>query len=317
MQALIWNGERLRFVRDAPEPALLDGTVLVRVRLAGICSTDLQILRGYMGFRGILGHEFVGDVVGGPETLVGRRVVGEINFACQRCPDCAAGRHRHCPTRTVMGILGADGAFAELLRVPVENVHVVPEEISDAAAVFVEPLAAAIEASAQTASFAGGRALVLGAGKLGLLVAQALAERGDRVEVVCRNARAERLVAELGVTPVAAPARKRAYDLVVDATGDVAGLAAALAAVRPLGAIVLKSTVAGRHEIDLAPLVIDEVSLIGSRCGSFTPALAMLRAERVRVLPLLQQVVPLEEGAAALEGAGEPGALKIMLQPNA
>ena len=146
MRALIWDGAQLRFVADAPDPVVAPGSVVVRVRLAGICSTDLQILRGYMGFRGILGHEFVGEVLAGPDELLGKRVVGEINFSCRRCPDCLAGRPRHCPVRTVMGILGADGAFAESMRLPIENVRVLPETISDTAAVFVEPLAAAIEA---------------------------------------------------------------------------------------------------------------------------------------------------------------------------
>lgn len=316
MRALIWDGQRLRFVADAPDPAPADGAVVVRVRLAGICSTDLQILRGYMGFRGILGHEFVGDVVEGPEVLLGERVVGEINFSCQRCADCRAGRARHCPDRTVMGILGADGAFAEMLRLPVANVRRVPQTISDPAAVFVEPLAAAIEACDQTKPFAGGRSLVIGAGKLGLLVAQTLALRGDRVEILCRNPGVRSVVEQLGVTAVALPARPRSYDLVVDATGDAQGLAAAIDAVRPLGAIVLKSTVAARHEVDLAPLVVNEVSLIGSRCGDFDAAIAMLAAERVRVLPLLERIVPLRDGVAALESAGRAGALKVLLKPD-
>jgi threonine dehydrogenase-like Zn-dependent dehydrogenase len=317
VRALIWDGGQLRFVADAPDPVALPGTAIVRVRLAGICSTDLQILRGYMGFRGILGHEFVGEVVAGTDAMPGQRVVGEINFACRRCADCLAGRTRHCSTRTVMGILGADGAFAELLRVPLENLRRVPAGIPDAAAVFVEPLAAAIEACDQTTAFVGGRSLVIGAGKLGLLVAQALAARGDRVEVLCRNAAARVVAESLELAVMEPPVRPRAYDLVVDASGDPAGLGLAIDAVRPLGAIVLKSTIAARHDVDLAPLVINEVSLIGSRCGNFDAAIAMLAAERVRVLPLLERVLPLEEGVEALERAGRAGALKVMLQPNA
>jgi threonine dehydrogenase-like Zn-dependent dehydrogenase len=315
VRALIWDGRRARYVTDAPEPTLVAGTALVQIRLAGICSTDLQILRGYMGFRGILGHEFVGDVIAGETDLVGRRVVGEINFSCRRCPECHAGRARHCPTRTVMGILGADGAFAELLRVPVENLHPVPEEIDDQAAVFVEPLAAAIQASQQTAAFTGGRSLVLGAGKLGLLVAQTLATRGDRVEVACRNPRARSLVERLGLAPATTPLAARAYDLVVDATGDAAGFAAAMDAVRPRGAVVMKSTIAGRYDVDLAPLVINEVSLIGSRCGDFEPALELLYGEKIAVKPLIDAVSPLSRAEEALESAGRPGALKVLLKP--
>jgi threonine dehydrogenase-like Zn-dependent dehydrogenase len=317
VRALIWDGARLRFVEDAPDPVAVRGMAIVRVRLAGICSTDLQILRGYMAFRGILGHEFLGEVVNGPDALLGKRVVGEINFACHRCVDCSAGRARHCASRTVMGILGADGAFAELLRIPLENLRVVPEGIPDTAAVFVEPLAAAIEACDQTTGFAGERSLVVGAGKLGLLVAQALAARGDTVEVLCRTDSARAIAESLNLKVVAPPCRARAYDLVVDASGDASGLALAIESVRPLGAIVLKSTIATRHDVDLAPLVIDEVSLIGSRCGDFDAALEMLAAERIRVLPLLEQVLPLEEGTEALERAGRAGALKVMLQPNA
>jgi threonine dehydrogenase-like Zn-dependent dehydrogenase len=317
VRALIWDGNRLRLVHDAPDPVASPGTAVVRVRLAGICSTDLQILRGYMSFRGILGHEFVGEVVAGPSATVGQRIVGEINFACRRCTDCLAGRTRHCPTRTVMGILGADGAFAELLRIPAENLRTVPDAIPDEAAVFVEPLAAAIEACDQTTAFTGGRTLVVGAGKLGLLAAQALAGRGDRVEVLCRHPAARAVAEGLDLDVVGPPARPRRYDLVVDASGDAAGLALAIDAVRPLGAIVLKSTVAARHDVDLAPLVINEVSLIGSRCGDFDAALTMLAAGRVRVLPLLERIAPLEEGVEALERAGRAGALKVMLQPTA
>jgi threonine dehydrogenase-like Zn-dependent dehydrogenase len=317
VRALIWDGRQLRFVAAAPDPGPMSGMVVVRVHLAGICSTDLQILRGYMGFRGIPGHEFVGEVISGPPGLLGQRVVGEINFSCRRCTDCLAGRVRHCPTRSVMGILGADGAFAEMVRLPIENVRAVPESISDPAAVFVEPLAAAIEASDQTATFAGGHSLVIGAGKLGLLVAQVLAARGDHVEVLCRSSAARAVTEALGLTVTSSPARPHAYDLVVDATGDAAGLELAIDAVRPLGAIVLKSTVATRHDVDLAPIVINEVSLIGSRCGDFDAAIAVLAAERVRVLPLLQRIAPLEDGVEAIESAGKAGALKVMLKPNA
>lgn len=316
MQALIWDGAQLRFVTDAPEPRAQPESVLIRVRLAGICSTDLQILRGYMGFRGILGHEFVGEVTAGPPGLCGRRVVGEINFACGRCADCQAGRRRHCPRRSVMGILGADGAFSDVLRVPEANVHLVPDGIDDVRASFVEPVAAAIEVSVQTERFAGGHSLVLGAGKLGLLVAQVLAARGDDVRVVCRNRRASSVVESLGLIPVDAPVAPRGCDLVVDATGNVEGLATALTCVRPLGAIVLKSTIARRHKLDLAPLVINEVSLIGSRCGAFAPALVALGDERLRVEPLVDEIRPLSDGLEAFERAGRPGALKLLLKPE-
>lgn len=316
MRALIWDGVRAHVATDAPAPAPVPGYAVVQVELAGICSTDLQILRGYMGFRGVLGHEFVGRVVSAGGELAGRRVVGEINFACRRCASCLAGRDRHCPTRTVMGILGADGAFAEQLRVPLANLHVVPDDVDDESAVFVEPLAAAFEAAAQTESYAGGRTLVMGAGKLGLLVAQVLAARGDRVSVGCRSERARSLVEELGATAVASDRPGTGYDLVVEATGDVGGLTLALASVRPLGAVVLKSTLAMHHDVDLAPVVINEISLVGSRCGRFEPALAALGARRIDVRSLIDAVVPLSQGIEALESAGRPGALKVLVKPG-
>ena len=316
MRALVWDGHRLRHVEDVPPPPLTPETALVRIRLAGVCSTDLQILRGYMGFRGIPGHEFVGEVVEGPTELRGRRVVGEINFACGRCRTCEAGRARHCPERTVLGIEGADGAFAEFVRLPIGNLHVVPDEIGDREAVFTEPLAAAFEADLQTRSLAGCRSAVLGAGKLGLLVAQVLALRGDRVVVLCRSDAARQRCRELDLEALEPSEAPRDHDLVVDATGSAEGLSLALGLVRPLGSIVAKTTIADAHHLSLAPLVIDEVTLIGSRCGPFEPALAALEGGRVSVGPLIEQVYPLEQGLDAVEHAARPGVLKILLEPD-
>lgn len=314
MRALVWDGEELRLVEDVPPPTQTDGTALVRVRLAGICSTDLQILQGYMGFRGILGHEFVGEVIDGPGNWPGRRVVGEINFSCGRCETCLAGRPRHCPTRTVLGIQGADGTFAEIVRIPTENLHVVPDGVDERTAVFAEPLAAAFEAAIQTEELSGGTATVLGAGKLGLLVAQVLAARGDQVEVVCRSDRTRHRVEALGLAAVDARTAARGRDLVIEATGAVEGLTTALSLVRPLGTVVAKSTVAADHSLDLAPIVIHEISVIGSRCGPFEPALEALRTNSVSVAPLLEEVYPLERGADAIRAAGRPGALKYLLE---
>lgn len=316
MQAFVWDGTSGRVIRDHPEPVVREGMALVQVRLAGICSTDLQILAGYMGFRGILGHEFVGEVLEGPPEWIGQRVVGEINFACGRCNTCAAGRQRHCPQRTVLGILGADGAFAERVAVPVENLHAVPPAVADEQAVFVEPLAAAFEAEMQSRAFAGGRTAVLGAGKLGLLCAQVLAQRGDAVRVLCRSERSIRVVRELGLEPLPVAGTESGFDLVVEATGHPDGLALALGLVRPLGGIVQKSTVAARHELDLSPLVIDEVSLIGSRCGPFAPALDALAAGTIRVEPMLVATFGMSAADEAIPAAGEPGTLKIALDPR-
>lgn len=317
MRALVWDGEDLRFIHDVPDPATTDGHALVRVHLAGICSTDLQILKGYMSFRGILGHEFVGDVVEGPPKWRGRRVVGEINFACGVCSVCRAGRRRHCPTRTVLGIQGADGTFAEQVRIPVSNLHLVPDGVDDRTAVFTEPLAAAFEADLQTKTFAGGSSTVVGAGKLGLLVAQVLAARGDHVEVVCRSSAARRRVESLGLVPTDMRTSSRGRDLVVEASGSVEGLSIAISLVRPLGAIVAKSTVAAQHSLDLAPIVVNEISLIGSRCGPFEPALKALAAGSIAVGPLLEEVYPLERGLDALALASRPGTLKVLLEGRA
>jgi threonine dehydrogenase-like Zn-dependent dehydrogenase len=318
MLALRWDGHTLRAEEADPDPRSDEEHALVRVNLAGVCSTDLQILRGYMAYRGVLGHELVGHVLEGPPAWRGKRVTAEINFACGRCPSCARGLGRHCPTRSVMGILGADGCFAERVRVPVANLHEVPDGVSDEAAVFAEPLAAAFEVLEQVHVLPGQRAAVLGDGKLGLLAAQVLRLAGAEVEVVGKHAGKLHLAREalgLRATPVDAFRPAAALDLVVEATGSERGLDLAIQAVRPRGTLVLKSTVAARHALDLAPLVIHEVTVVGSRCGPFAPALAALAAGRVLVAPLVDAVFPLAEGAAAIERAGAPGTLKVLLRP--
>ena len=315
MRALSWDGVRARVVEDAPAPVPSSDDVLVRVRYAGICSTDLQILSGYLGFRGIPGHEFVGEVVAGPVETIGRRVVGEINFACGRCATCSAGRPRHCPSRAVLGIVAADGAFAELVRLPASNLHMVPDDWPDVWGVFVEPLAAAIEAERQSQAYAGHRTLVVGAGKLGLLIGQVLAARGDRVTVLARRQTAVDRAQKLGLFAVMADPAPGGWDLVVEATGEEAGLGIALRAVRPLGAIVLKSTRTGSYDVDLAPLVIHEVTVIGSRCGPFRPAIEALASRQVRVDSMIEATFPLREASAAFACAAEPGALKVLLDP--
>lgn len=316
MRALVWDGARARVVEDAPDPHPSEGQAIVRVLRAGVCSTDLEIVSGYLGFQGIPGHEFVGRVESGPPDLVGARVVGEINLACGRCPVCDAGRSRHCASRTVLGILGADGAFAERLRLPVSNLHRVPDAIDDDTAIFVEPLAAAHRAAEQTAHLVGSNSLVIGAGKLGLLVAQVLRHRGDQVEVIARRPQAAQIASEIGVASSASLEKAGFWDLVVEATGSSAGLAIALRAVRPEGTIVLKSTVAGHHDLDLAPLVIDEVTVIGSRCGAFPPALRSLALGEIAVRPLIEATLPLSEAVDALRHAALPGARKILIDPG-
>ena len=317
MRALHFDGAQLRCVDDHPEPSPGDDEAVVRVNLAGVCSTDLQILAGYMGFTGIPGHEFVGEVVDGPTDIAEQRVVGEINYACRQCPTCRRGLVRHCPHRRVMGILGADGAFAEYLSVPLTNLHVVPDSVSDEAAVFTEPLAAAFSVLEQVTLGTGDSVVVLGDGKLGLLCAQVLAGTGASVTLVGKHAENLALVADRGVTTTLlegwAPAA--AADCVVEATGSSTGLALAAAAVRPRGVLVLKSTIAEEHRLSLAPLVINEITVLGSRCGLFPPALRALADRSVDVTPLTAARYALADGVDALAHAARPGVRKVLLSP--
>jgi threonine dehydrogenase-like Zn-dependent dehydrogenase len=302
-------------VREHPTPVPCDGFALVRVTYAGVCNTDLELVKGYMGFRGVLGHEFVGVVEQGPPAWIGRRVVGEINFACGRCETCAAGWARHCPTRQVMGIQGADGAIAEQVRVPIGNLHAVPDAVPDARAVFTEPLAAAFEILEQVPVARGARCLVLGDGKLGLLVAQVLAGAGARVLALGRHPEKLALLARRSIeTALAGEAPPEPCDLVVEATGSAEGFRAAVAATRPRGTLVLKSTLAESPRVDLAPLVIHEIRVVGSRCGPFAPALRALADARVEVEPMISARVPLARAQEALSRAAAPGALKVLIE---
>lgn len=311
MRALRWDGSRLALARDVPPPTPAPGEAVVRVALAGICRTDLEITRGYLAFRGTLGHEWVGRVLAADDpALIGRRVVGDINFACGACALCAAGLGRHCPTRRVLGIVDADGAFADRVLVPARNLHAVPDVVPDAAAVFAEPLAAAFEILEQLPPVAGARATVLGAGKLGLLTAQVLAQAGARVCVAARHAAQRERAAPLGL---ATGDPEPGADLVVDATGTAGGLAQALSLVRPRGTVVLKTTVAESHRLDLSGAVVNEVTIVGSRCGRMRPALDALAAERVAVEPLIDAVFPLDDAPAAFARAATPGTLKVLL----
>jgi threonine dehydrogenase-like Zn-dependent dehydrogenase len=315
MKALFWDGRILSLKESHPSPAPARDYALVRVRLAGICSTDLQIFKGYMGFRGIPGHEFVGEVVDGPAVVNGKRVVGEINFACGRCEFCRRGLGRHCPKRQVMGILGADGCFAEVVAVPVRNLHVVPDGVADEEAVFTEPLAAALEILDQVEIDFTREVLVFGDGKLGLLCAQAVALTGASVTLVGRHPEKLARVKKHGVrTVILSDWRPQRADVVIDATGSTAGLEMALGAVRPRGTLVLKSTVADEHKLSLAPLVINETTVVGSRCGLFPPALDALAQKKVEVTPLIEKIYPLTEALDAVAYTGRPGACKVLLK---
>lgn len=294
-----------------PEPG---GEALVRVVLSGICNTDLELARGYAGFRGTIGHEFVGVVEepGDGGIPRGRRVVGEINAGCGACPRCLRGDPRHCPGRTVLGIVGRDGAHADWLRLPARNLLVVPDEVPDEQAVFVEPLAAACAVLEACSIDPGTRVAVIGDGKLGLLCAMVLAER--RPLLVGKHP--EKLALARGVetaSPDEARGRGREFDVVIEASGGPGGFGLALELLRPQGTLVLKSTFHGETPIDASRIVVDEIRVVGSRCGRFAPALDLLARGAVDVGSLVSEVVGLEHGEAAMRRAALPGVLKILL----
>jgi threonine dehydrogenase-like Zn-dependent dehydrogenase len=312
MRAIVLD-DRVGLNESRPTPAPADGEVLVRVICAGICETDLQLIKGYMGFRGVLGHEFVGVADSGP--MVGRRVVGEINCACWRCETCRMGLHTHCPNRTVLGILNHDGAFADAIAVPQRNLHVVPDSLPDEIAVFTEPVAAAYQIPAQLSVRSNDRVIVLGDGRLGNLCAQVLARLSNHVMVVGKHPEKLTLLKTFGLSTalVSDPIDDRSADIVVDCTGSASGLPSALKLVRPRGTIVLKTTVAGTQTLPWAPFVIDEVTLVGSRCGPFDRALRALESGEVNVRPLISERFSLSKGIEALERAQAKSVLKVLL----
>jgi len=300
--------------RDYPAPAMTAGESIVRVRLAGICGTDLELAKGYMDFRGVPGHEFVGEVVDSANaSILGRRVVGEINAGCAKCLACVGGLARHCANRTVLGILGRDGAFAEYLRLPDRNLIAVPDSIPDEMAVFVEPLAAAYEIFEQIKIPRNRCVLVLGDGRLGILVALAMKAEGyDTILAGHHPQRAE----QHGITAEPEHQLSDRFEVVVDCTGSASGFIRAVELVRPRGTVILKSTAAGSAALNLAPVVIDEITVLGSRCGRFAPALEALASRKIDPRPLISATFSLEEGAAALEQAANPSNLKVLLKPS-
>lgn len=325
MKALRFDGERVA-LENVPLPER-GGEALVRVLAVGVCNTDLEIVRGYAGFRGTLGHEFVGVVEragDGPADLVGARVVGEINCGCGRCRLCAAGDARHCAERTVLGIIGRDGAMAEYVSLPATNLLRVPDSVPTEHAVFVEPLAAAFEIIDQVSISSGDRVALVGDGKLGQLIGRVLLRTGASLTVFGRHesklARLAREGADTMTTVVATDrtgavrdSLRGAFDVVVEASGSGPGLAFAQQLVRPRGTIVLKSTIEGRVQFDATSLIVNEVTLVGSRCGRFEPALAMLERGEVSVDDLISRRMKLTDGPAVIEAAGEPGVLKVVV----
>ena len=318
MRALWLENRQLTVRDDIPRPDPPPGEALVRVLKAGICNTDVELTRGYYPFTGIPGHEFVGIVESGGAPLAGRRVVGEINAVCGACRACAAGRRTHCERRTVLGIAGRHGAFAEYLILPIENLHAVPDAVSTDAAVFTEPLAAALEIQQQVAIQPGDRILVVGDGKLGQLVAQSLALTGCALSVTGRHDAKLGLLAARGIdTRPAGAVDSGAFDVAVECTGNPEGFRIAQRALRPRGTLVLKSTYAGALTLDASAVVVNELTLVGSRCGPFVPALALLENGRVSVEPLIHARYSLARAVAAFEHAQRPGVLKVLVEVSA
>lgn len=308
--------QSLSFQARHPEPKPADGDTLLRVRHAGICATDLELAKGYMGFRGILGHEFVATVSDSPDkSLLGKRVVGEINIVCGRCDLCLSGLANHCRNRSVLGILKHDGAFADLVRLPAANLHVVPDSIDDDSAVFVEPLAAAFQVLKQVQLDGRKWVTVLGDGRLGLLVAQVLRNAGCPVRVIGKHPDKLSLCEkwQIRARPLSEIKPRHDQDVVVDCTGSAAGLELAMQMTRPRGTVVLKTTVANAAPLNYSPLVIDEIQIIGSRCGPFRQAIAALADKSVDVTSLIHRRMKLEQGVEAMDLAARPGVLKVIL----
>ena len=305
-------------VKEIEKPHRPD-EALVRVLLSGICNTDLEIARGYAGFKGTIGHEFVGVVADSNDrTLVGRRVVGEINAGCGKCELCRAGDSRHCASRTVLGIVGRDGAHAEFLQLPTENLFLVPENVPDEHAVFTEPLAAACGILERVSISKSDRVAVIGDGKLGLLCAQVVALTGASMLMIGKHQSKLRIVERRGIetaNPKQAAKRRREFDVVVEASGAATGFGLALDLLRPKGQLVLKSTFHGKTELDAARIVVNEISIVGSRCGRFTPALDLLKKAAVDVDSLISEEYSLGDGVHAVRRAGARGVLKVLLRP--
>jgi threonine dehydrogenase-like Zn-dependent dehydrogenase len=317
MRALRVEKKKLA-VREIEKPARGE-EALVRVLLSGICNTDLEIARGYAGFKGTIGHEFVGVVEETADgSMVGQRVVGEINAGCGRCALCRSGDPRHCGERTVLGIVGRDGAHAEFLRLPLTNLLAVPDNVVDEHAVFTEPLAAACGIMECVELKHTDRVAVIGDGKLGLLCAQAVALSGAAVLLIGKHAEKLRIAERRGIetaTVKASAKRKREFDVVVEASGSPSGFAGALPLLKPRGVLVLKSTFEGAAEIDQAGLVVDEITIVGSRCGRFQPALDLLKKGAIDIDSLISEEYPLARGLHAMERAGKKGVLKVFLRP--
>jgi threonine dehydrogenase-like Zn-dependent dehydrogenase len=310
----LWLENNTIDLRDVAEPRK-PGEALIKIRKAGICSTDLELVKGYYPYTGILGHEFVGEVVQAEDvSWIGERVVGEINVACNQCEQCLNGRPTHCENRTVLGIVNRNGTFAEFTTLPIANLHRVPDSVSDEMAIFTEPLAAAVEIQEQVQIKPTDRVLLIGAGRLGQLIAQTLALTGCDLRVLARHELQQNLLKGRGIRIIAEeeiePGR---CDTVVEATGSPGGFSLARRAVRPRGTLVMKSTYAADMNINMSSIVVDEINIVGSRCGPFDPALRLMESRQVDPTILIADEFKLDDAIKAFERAAQPGVLKVLV----
>ena len=321
----LWLENNQISLRDVPRPDK-PNEALVKIRKTGICSTDLELVKGYYPYTGILGHEFVGEVVSltpdpspierGDRVRVSDRVVGEINAACHQCEQCLNGRPTHCENRTVLGIVNRNGTFAEYTTLPLDNLHRVPDSVSDEMAVFTEPLAAALEIQQQIQVKPMDRVLLIGAGRLGQLIAQTLALTGCDLRVVARHKHQQELLKRRGIRLIVeAEIEPWRWDIVVEATGSPGGFSLARQAIRPRGTLVLKSTYKGEMNVNFSSIVVDEINIVGSRCGPFAPALRLMESKQVDPTVLIDSEFSLNEALKAFEHAAETGVLKVLLRP--
>lgn len=316
MKAVVFdNGLKLDNNYPMPEPK--QGEALIKVNTIGICNTDYEITKGYMGYKGVLGHEFTGVVEkAANKDLIGKRVVGEINCGCGQCEWCAQGLERHCFNRSTLGIWQREGCFAEYVALPEKNLLEIPQNVSNEEAVFVEPLAAALEILEQVHIPPYKKVIVLGDGKLGLIIALALNASGLDITLVGKHEEKLAIAAAQGVKTKLLNDLKieKAYDFVVEATGSITGFETSLALTKPRGTLILKSTIAASKEFNLAPIVIDEITVLGSRCGQFAPALRMLESKRIDVKPLISDIYPIDKSIEAFERNKEKSSVKVLVK---
>ncbi len=312
----LWLENNQISLRDVPQ-SQKQNEALIKIRKAGICSTDLELVKGYYPYTGVLGHEFVGEVVEANEpSWIGQRIVGEINAVCNQCEQCLNGRPTHCENRNVLGIVNRDGVFAEYTSLPIANLHKVPASIPDEMSVFTEPLAAALEIQDQIQIKPTDRVLLIGAGRLGQLIAQTLALTGCDLRVVARHQHQKDLLKARGIQITSEDEiQPWRWDIVVEATGSPGGFSLARQAIRPRGTLVMKSTYKGEMSVNFSSIVVDEINIVGSRCGPFEPALRLMESKQVDPTVLIDSEYTLGEALKAFEHAAETGVLKVLIKP--